>query len=48
MTRNEKKALAERLLQFAAEYEKLIGRAKGIGQMVMDMRAAAAELTEDV
>lgn len=44
MTDEEKTALAKRLRSFATEYAKIAGRAKGIQQMVEDLRAAADEL----
>ncbi len=44
MTPDDKKALAQRLRNWAAEYAKIASRAAAIGRMVEDMRAAANEL----
>lgn len=48
MTEAEKKALAQRLRDYAQEYDKISARAAAIGRMVADLRAAAAELMEGV
>lgn len=47
MSTEERKALAKRLLSYASEYERIIGKAAGIGRMIADLRTAAEELSTD-